>query len=79
MKLFLISQNQRNEYDTYDSAVVAAPDKETAKQMDPRDGMPMDWDSSYSWCTGPEYVTVEYLGEAFEKVQGIICASFNAG
>lgn len=31
MKLFLISQTQNNDYDTYDSAVVTAPDEETAK------------------------------------------------
>ncbi|MFA6125419.1 hypothetical protein [Sphingomonas sp.] len=39
MKLFLISQNQNYDYDTYDSAVVAAPDEETARLMNPRNGM----------------------------------------
>lgn len=82
MKLFLIEQDQNNDYDTYDSAVVAAPDEETAKQMDPANGNPMtEWDKRYnSWCNGPEHVTVRYLGEADGDVeQGVVCASFNAG
>lgn len=82
MKLFLISQEQNNDYDTYDSAVVAAPDEEIAKQMNPGTGKPMaDWKKgNYSWCGGPEDVTARYLGEASGDVeQGVVCASFNAG
>lgn len=82
MKLFLISQNQNNDYDTYDSAVVAASDEEAARQMDPGTGSPVkEWNRQYSsWCAGPEHVTVRYLGEAADGVEhGIVCASFNAG
>lgn len=82
MKLFLISQDQNDDYDTYDSAVVAAADEETARQMNPANGKPMDeWDKKYnSWCNGLEHVTVRYLGEATGDVeQGVVCASFNAG
>lgn len=84
MKLFLISQTQNTNYDTYDSAVVAAPDEETARNMRPSDGKPMligEWNYEYSsWCNGPEHVTVRYLGEADGDVkQGVVCASFNAG
>ena len=81
MKLFLIAQTQNEDYDTYDSAVVAAPDEETARQMDPATGKPMeDWRKDYnSWCNGPEHVTVRYLGEAADVEQGVVCASFNAG
>ena len=81
MKLFLIAQEQNNDYDTYDSAVVAAPDEETAKQMAPGTGKPVkDWKKNYSaWCNGPEHVTVRYLGEAVDVEQGVVCASFNAG
>ena len=43
MKLFLISQEQTWNYDTYDSAVVAAENEEIAKEMDPSDGSPMVW------------------------------------
>ena len=81
MKLFLISQTQNDDYDTFDSAVVAAEDEDTARNMSP-DGNPVaDWETSYSiWCNGPEHVSVKYLGEAKDAIeQGVICASFNAG
>ena len=35
MKLFLISQDENNGYDTYDSAVVCAKDEEAAKRITP--------------------------------------------
>lgn len=81
MKLFLISQDQSNGYDTYDSAVVAAPDEETARHIDPGTGKPVaNWNKNRSWCNGPEHVTVAYIGEAAEDIaQGVVCASFNAG
>ena len=43
MKLFLISQKENNDYDTYDSAVVAAENEEIAKEMNPHNGLPMFW------------------------------------
>ena len=80
MKLFLISQVQNSDYDSYDSAVVSAPDEEAARQTDPRTGKPVDDWSKIWWCSGPEYVTVKYIGDAAEDVeQGVVCASFNAG
>ena len=82
MKLFLISQDQNNGYDTYDSAVVAAPDEETARYMDPSSGEPMDRWTAWgdTWCDGHQYVSVRYIGEAADGVaQGVVCASFNAG
>ena len=82
MKLFLISQEQNKDYDTYDSAVVAAPDEETARQMDPSTGKPANnWSEKYgAWCNDPEHVVVAYIGEAAAEVeQGVVCASFNAG
>lgn len=91
MKIYLISQEVNDDYDTFDSAVVAAPDEETARDMDPgtfypeprSDGM-MDWSKaehpSTSWAHSREQVNVEYIGEAKEGTkQGVICASFNAG
>lgn len=80
MKLFLISQDQNDDFDTYDSAVVAASDEETARRMNPDSGKPMMDENNKRWCNGPEHVTVRYLGEATGDVeQGIVCASFNAG
>ncbi len=81
MKLFLISQTQNNDYDTYDSAVVTAPDEETAKGMNPENGEPVaKWRRRRpTWCSGPEHVTMRYIGEAVDVEQGVVCASFNAG
>lgn len=84
MKLFLISQDQNTDYDTYDSAVVAAPNEETARNMNPTSGEAMtdkDWNYSWSgWCGDPADIVVTYLGEAAEGTkQGGILASFNAG
>ena len=81
MKLFKISQDENNNYDTYDSAVVAAENEDIAKAMSPYDGGPIDSEAKYpSWCRSPDFVTVEYLGEAKDGTQkGVICASFNAG
>ena len=80
MKLYLISQNTNNHYDTYDSAVVAAPDEASARLINP-DG---SWDDSVSkyssWCRTPDDVNVKYIGEASADVEtGVVCASFNAG
>lgn len=80
MKLFLIAQNENDGYGTYDSAVVAAPDENTAKQIDPSTGGAMVWGKSYSsWCRSPEQVTISYLGDASSDIeQGVVCASFNS-
>jgi len=81
MKLFLISQTENNDYDTYGSAVVAAESEEIARAMDPSDGEPMVFGKSYSpWCRSIDDVSVQYLGEASDEVKpGVICALYNAG
>jgi hypothetical protein len=82
MNIYLISQSENGHYDTYDAAVVSAPDTETARNMNPRDGEPMtseDWGQTWSsWASGPQYVTVKHLGETNDP-QGVILASFKAG
>jgi hypothetical protein len=68
MKLFKISQTENTDYDTFDSAVVCAPNEETARNIHPMMGK----DTSK--------VKVEYLGEAKDGLlEDVICASFNAG
>ena len=83
MKLYKISQDVNEGYDTYDSAVVAAPDIETARKMSPLGNDGEEYKIEPIWCEPwclSEFVTVEYLGEATEGIkQGVICASFNAG
>ena len=74
MKLFKISQNENNGYDTYDSAIVCAENEEEARKIHPA-----DWNSNDGWCD-TEYVKVEYIGEANEIIKkGVIVSSYNAG
>lgn len=86
MKLFLISQSENNGYDTYDSAVVCAPDEDTARMMDPggENGGLAKFESNHwrytSWATSADKVNVELLGDAVKGLPiGVVCASFNAG
>ena len=80
MKLWLISQDKNNGYDTYDSAVVAADTDTEAKMMHPFNGEDIKPEPWSDWVGEPEQVACEYIGEAKDGTQkGVICASFNAG
>jgi len=74
--LYHISQAVNNGYDTYDSAVVAAPDEQTAQNMLPGGSELSRLDT---WAA-PSDVKVRLLGKAaFKGEAHVICASFNAG
>lgn len=89
MKLWLIEQDENNNYDTYDCAVVAAATEDDARQQHPNgsvwDATPARdseaWTYPYgSWCSHPDKVTVRLIGEAApDMVAGVVVASFNAG
>ena len=69
MKLWRISQDINNGYDTFDSAVVAANNEKAARETE----------FGYGWCSS-EHVKAEHIGEAKRGTKpGIIVASFNAG
>ena len=79
MNLYLISQTQNENYDTFDALIVCAENEEDARNITP------DADNYFSskhsnWCDSPDEVTVEYLGIASSKItKEIILGSFNAG
>jgi hypothetical protein len=90
MNLYKITQNSNRGYDTFDSAIVAAPDEGTARFIHPE----MSWGDSFSternikkwedgwdaWAGSPQEVTAELIGTAVEGTEtGVILASFNAG
>lgn len=80
MNLYLISQKENNNYDTYDSAVVVAENEWKAKHIHPN-GTIMDFETTsdfHCWTT-PDNVKAELIGVAKEGEYGVICASFNAG
>ena len=80
MKLYKLSQSVNNEYDTYDSAIVCAENKEDAISINPNGDICKEKEEPYGvWC-GKNDVKVEYIGDAKEgSKRGVICASFNAG
>jgi len=46
LKLYLVSQTENSDYDTYDSFVVACEDEDVARNINPQDGCVMtkkDW------------------------------------
>jgi hypothetical protein len=82
-KLYLISQDKVNGYDSYDSAVVCAESPEAAREIHPNGYSNNDWKTSLHtdvWVTYEDrhIIKVKYLGESNESI-GLILASFNAG
>ena len=87
MNLYLLEQNVNSEYDTYDSAIVAATTETEAKEIHPsiynKDVIYSSdlsiWDWEGDWCK-PKDVMVTYIGTAKPGTnRGVILASFNAG
>jgi hypothetical protein len=81
MKLYLITQEVNNDYDTYDSAVVCAENEDKARMIHP--GVIEDWDGEQktwsTWCSSKD-VDVRLIGTARKGIlEGVVCASFNAG
>ena len=82
LKLYKISQDINNGYDTYDAAIVCASSEDEARHLHPRLGS-LTADSGDTWVTLSQInlVNVEYIGEAspnFDCPQAIL-ASYNAG
>ena len=82
MKLWKISQTKNSDYDTYDSAVVAAETEEAARLTHPGGETDGWWTSRWylSCWAEPQEVLVSYIGEAAPNTKpGVIVTSFNAG
>lgn len=80
MNLYLISQDQYDGYDTFDSVVVASESENDAKQIHPAGYDDFAGHVSCLWCDNPNLVQVKLLGVAIPGTKrGIILASFNAG
>jgi len=80
MKLYLISQTERDGYDTYDSAIVCAESANDAAAIHPEGQAAWEDKNWHAWARTPDNVKAEYIGEAATGIEkGIILASFNAG
>lgn len=79
MKIYKISQEVNNDWDTYDSCVVIAESAEAARLIRP-DGQKWSDDPKYqlAWVRDPSDVIVEEIGEATIAPENpVICASYN--
>jgi len=76
VNLYRISQDENNDYDTFDSAVVAAENENDARTIHPHEHL--GWESDDTWCAR-EKVKVEFLCAGYAGARGVIVASFNAG
>jgi hypothetical protein len=85
LKLYLLTQNDNNGYDTYDSCVVCAKDEKEAKKISPEGGIFVEAEGKKrfwytSWAKKASSITCEEIGTANEnQKKGVILASFNAG
>lgn len=83
MNIYLISQTDTVLDDNYyyGEAVVCAPDEETARNMNPATGEPINhWPDMDFWVCDPARVEVKYLGIADASLSpGIISASLVVG
>ena len=75
MNLYIISQDSNINYDTFDSALVAAESEEDARVIAPCDQVMI----KHEWTT-PENVKVQLVGKALPNIKsGVLLASYNAG
>jgi hypothetical protein len=80
MKLYIVSQNDNNDYDTYDSILVCAESEEDAKSIDPHGNAFKESERYGTWAFSAESLKCEEIGEAgVNQNRGVILTSFNAG
>lgn len=88
LNIYLLSQDERRQYDTYDSCVVVAESEEEAVKIHPDSGNvvynwwedPMVQRCNHAWASHPNNVRVQCIGKADpSQEKGSILASFNAG
>ena len=79
MKLYLLSQTDNGEYDTYDSCLVCAENEADARTIAP-DGKIFKEGKWGNWALKASAINCEEIGTANDKQKrGVIIASYNAG
>lgn len=80
MKLYLLTQNDNNGYDTYDSLIVCAENEKDAKTINPQGEVFIEDDNWPDWAIKAASIQCREIGIANEdEGRGVIIASFNAG
>jgi hypothetical protein len=82
MNLYLLTQETKIGYDTYDSCVVAAESPEDAVTISPSSSFEKKEEHFHAfsgWARYPKEVTATELGKANgDVVRGVVIASYNA-
>ena len=79
MKIYRVWQTKNNDYDTYDSAVIAASGINRAKRISIEE-LSSPGILSNSWVSRIRDIHATEIGNAKEGItEGIILSSFNAG
>lgn len=74
--LYLIWQEENDNYDTFDTAIVCADSEDEARNTLPSQFSKWGED----WCSSPEQVTVELIGTAAIDIdKGVVLASHMPG
>ena len=80
MKLYLLSQDENNDYDTYDAFIVCAENEADARTFKPDNTMFNPERDSGAWTKNESAITCQEIGVANKNQErGVILASFNAG
>lgn len=76
MNIYLLEQNDRTGWDTYDSCVVNAYTEENARKI-----RPASHTDYSSWPLDTTNVKVTLIGKALKTInkEGVVLSSFNAG
>lgn len=61
MKLYKLTQKENRNYDTFDSAIVAATDEKSAKRINPRSSHIFWCDKNNSWATKNQYKELVFI------------------
>ncbi len=82
MNLYLLAQDENNDYNTCDSCIVAAKTSTEARYIHPwgEEIIRDRWESD-RWCHYPENVKVTLIGRAEDNIRenSVVSYSFNAG
>jgi hypothetical protein len=80
MKLYLLTQNDNNDYDTYDSVLVCAKDEADARTIPPNGDVFEENQQWSGWAIKASSIDCEEIGKANNKQErGVIISSYNAG
>ena len=80
MNLYKLSQDENNDWDTFDSCVVCAKNEDDAKTIHPYNKEFIEKERWNSWASTKDKVKCELIGVAEDGIKrGVIVSSFNAG